>query len=60
MCNRQFLVFAVLSLLPLAAVADSTIKTRNSTMGHSTESTVYIKARACGPRARPWAWDRVS
>ncbi len=43
MRNPQFLVFAVLILFPLAAAADSKIKTRNTTMGHSTESTVYIK-----------------
>ncbi len=43
MRNRQCFVFAILILLPLAAAADSKIKTRNTTMGHSTESTVYIK-----------------
>jgi hypothetical protein len=43
MRNRQCLVFAILTLLPLAAAADSKIKTRNTTMGHSSESTVYIK-----------------
>ncbi|HYN15318.1 MAG TPA: hypothetical protein VES66_05960 [Terriglobales bacterium] len=43
MRNRQLLIFAVLILFSLAAAADSKIKTRNTTMGHSTESTVYIK-----------------
>lgn len=43
MRDRQCLVSAILILLPLAAAADSTVKTRNTTMGHSTESTVYIK-----------------
>lgn len=40
---RQFLAFAVLILFSLSAAADTKIKTRNSMMGHSTESTVYIK-----------------
>ena len=43
MRNRQFLAFAVLILFSLSAAADTKIKTRNSVMGHSTESTVYIK-----------------
>ena len=43
MRNRQFLTFAVLILFSLSAAADTKIKTRNSMMGHSTESTVYIK-----------------
>ena len=44
MHNRQlFVVFAILLLLPLANAADSTIKTRNTTMGMNSESTVYIK-----------------
>ncbi len=43
MRNRQCLIFAVLILFSLAAAADSKIRTRNTTMGHSTESTVYIK-----------------
>ena len=41
MLKRQFL--AVLILLSLSASADTKIKTRNTTMGHSVESTVYIK-----------------
>jgi len=36
-------IFTFMILLPLAAAADSTIKTRNTAMGHSSESTVYIK-----------------
>jgi hypothetical protein len=43
MRKRQPLVFAVLILFSLSASADSKIKTRHSVMGHSTESTVYIK-----------------
>ncbi|MFI5087701.1 MAG: hypothetical protein ACHP7I_04850 [Terriglobales bacterium] len=43
MRNRQFLAFAVLILFSLSAAADTKIKTRNTMMGHSTESTVYIK-----------------
>ncbi len=43
MRNLQFLAFAVLILFSLSAAADTKIKTRNSAMGHSTESTVYIK-----------------
>lgn len=43
MRNRQFLAFTVLILLSLSAAADTKIKTRNTMMGHSTESTVYIK-----------------
>jgi uncharacterized protein DUF4412 len=43
MRNRKFLGLAVLTLFSLSAAADTTIKTRNSVMGHSTESTVYIK-----------------
>lgn len=43
MLNRQCCVFAILILFSLAAAADSKIKTRNTMMGHSTESTVYIK-----------------
>ncbi len=43
MRNRQFLVSAVLILFSPFSAADSKIKTRNTTMGHSTESTVYIK-----------------
>jgi hypothetical protein len=43
MRNRQFLAFAILILFSLSAAADTKIKTRNSMMGHSTESTVYIK-----------------
>jgi hypothetical protein len=40
--RRYCVVFALL-ILPLAAAADSKIKTRNTAMGHSTESTSYIK-----------------
>ncbi len=43
MRNRKFLAFAVLILFSLSAAADTKIKTRNSAMGHSTDSTVYIK-----------------
>jgi len=43
MRNRQLLVLAILILFSLAAAADSTVKTRNTAMGHSSESTVYIK-----------------
>ena len=43
MRNRQFLAFAILILFSLSAAADSKIKTRASMMGHSTESTVYLK-----------------
>ena len=43
MRNRTFLAFAILILFSLSAAADTKIKTRNSVMGHSTESTVYIK-----------------
>jgi hypothetical protein len=43
MCIRQFLAFSFLILFSLSAAADTKIKTRNSMMGHSTESTVYIK-----------------
>ncbi|MGA1999609.1 MAG: hypothetical protein ABSG52_06425 [Terriglobales bacterium] len=43
MRNRQFLAFAVLILFSLSAAADTKIKTRNTVMGHGTESTVYIK-----------------
>ena len=43
MRHRQSLAFAILLLLPLSAAADSKIKTRNTTMGMSSESTVYIK-----------------
>jgi hypothetical protein len=43
MRKRLCRVFAVLLLFSLPAVADSKIKTRNSAMGHRTESTVYIK-----------------
>jgi hypothetical protein len=43
MRNRQFLAFAILILFSLSASADTKIKTRNSAMGHSTDSTVYIK-----------------
>ena len=43
MRNRKFLAFAILILFSLSAAADTKIKTRNSAMGHSTESTVYIK-----------------
>jgi hypothetical protein len=43
MRNRLFLAFAVLILFSLSASADTKIKTRNSAMGHSTDSTVYIK-----------------
>ncbi len=43
MRNLQFLSFAVLILFSLSASADTKIKTRSSMMGHSTESTVYIK-----------------
>jgi hypothetical protein len=40
---RKFLAFVILILFSLSAAADSKIKTRNTMMGHSTESTVYIK-----------------
>src|SRR5512142_3022434 len=43
MRNRPFLILAVLILLSLFAAADTKIKTRNTMMGHSSESTVYIK-----------------
>jgi hypothetical protein len=43
MRNRHRLVIAVLVLSSILSSADSKIKTRNSVMGHSTESTVYIK-----------------
>ena len=43
MRNRQCLVLAALLLLSIPAAADSKIKTRNTVMGHNTESTVYIK-----------------
>ncbi len=43
MRNRGLLAFAILTLFALAAAADTKIKTRNTMMGHSTESTVYIK-----------------
>ena len=36
-------VVALVFLLSLLALADSKIKTRHTVMGHSTESTVYIK-----------------
>ncbi len=46
---RYFFVFVVaIVCLPPLASADLKIKTRNTVMGHSTESTVYIK----GPRER--------
>ncbi|MBZ5628730.1 MAG: DUF4412 domain-containing protein [Acidobacteriia bacterium] len=43
MRNRQCLVLAVLLLYFISAWADSKIKTRNTVMGHNTDSTVYIK-----------------
>ena len=43
MRNREFLAVAVLTLLSLSAAADTKIKTRNTMMGHGTESTVYLK-----------------
>jgi hypothetical protein len=43
MLNRQHVVCAVLVLFSLFASADSKIKTRHTMMGHSTESTVYIR-----------------
>jgi hypothetical protein len=43
MRNRQLPLFAVLILFSRLASADTKIKTRNTTMGHSMESTVFIK-----------------
>jgi hypothetical protein len=43
MHSQRGLILAVLILFSLAAAADSTVKTRHTAMGHSTESTVYIK-----------------
>src|SRR5437868_11917257 len=43
MGNRQFVAVGILILLSIFASADSKIKTKHSVMGHSTESTVYIK-----------------
>jgi hypothetical protein len=43
MRKRQYLGFAVLILFSLSVSADTKIKTRNSAMGHNSESTVYIK-----------------
>ncbi len=43
MRNRHLLAFAILTLFALIAAADTKIKTRNTMMGHSTESMVYIK-----------------
>lgn len=39
----NFVIVAVLVLAPAVSRADFKIKTRSSVMGHSTESTVYIK-----------------
>jgi hypothetical protein len=47
MRSSRFFVVAVLSLSTVAS-ADLKIKTRTTVMGHTTESTVYIK----GPRQR--------
>ena len=44
MRKRQFLVFAVLILFSFFASADTKIKTRNTTMGHSVESTLGFTA----------------
>ena len=40
---RSFYVFAALLALTVAAPADIKVKTKNTTAGHSSESTVYIK-----------------
>jgi len=43
MRNQLCLILTFLIFFSLAAAADSTVKTRNTAMGHSAESTVYIK-----------------
>ncbi len=43
MDNRQSLALAILVLFSILVSADSKIKTKHTMMGHSTESTVYIK-----------------
>ena len=40
---RSFYVFAALVALAVAAPADVKVKTKSTTAGHSSESTVYIK-----------------
>ncbi len=43
MCNRRLVAVCCFILFAVSAFADSKIKTRHTIMGHSTESTVYIK-----------------
>src|ERR1700740_3635521 len=40
---RRLLLLVFLIFLSVLVSADSKIKTRNTTMGHSSESTVYIR-----------------